>query len=44
MGSAWQARVEGIGALSDYCSTPLAAINKAKRYLDDQANERSRSI
>jgi hypothetical protein len=40
VGGAWQARVEGIGALSDHCSTPLDAMNKAKRYLDDQAGER----
>jgi hypothetical protein len=44
LNGAWEARVEGVGALSDHCSTPLDAIKEAKRYLDDQANERSRSI
>jgi uncharacterized protein (DUF2384 family) len=33
----WQARIEGIGALSEHQSTMLAAIGEAKRYLDDQA-------
>ena len=40
VGGAWQARVEGIGALSDLCSTPLDAFSEAKRYLDEQASEK----
>jgi hypothetical protein len=36
-GLGWQARIEGIGALSGHRSTMLAAIREAKRYLDDQA-------
>jgi len=33
----WQARIEGIGALSGHRPTMLAAIGEAKRYIDDQA-------
>src|SRR4051794_20102018 len=36
----WQAKIEGIGALSDQCSTALDAISETKRYLDQQAVER----
>lgn len=38
--SGWQARIEGIGALSDYRPTALDAIDEVGRYLDDQAAER----
>ena len=36
----WQAKIEGIGALSDQRSTALDAISETKRYLDQQAVER----
>jgi hypothetical protein len=32
----WQARIEGIGALSEHRSNPRDAIGETKRYLDDQ--------
>ena len=34
-----QAKIEGIGALSDYRLTALDAITETKRYLDEQAAE-----
>ena len=37
LGCVWQARIEGIGALSSWHPTALEAINEVKRYLDDQA-------
>jgi hypothetical protein len=40
----WQARIEGIGALSAYRSAPLDAIGETKAYLDNQAGERSSAI
>jgi hypothetical protein len=36
---AWQARIDGIGALSDRRSTAQDAIGETKQYLDDQAAE-----
>src|SRR3954453_21571284 len=39
LGRGWQARIEGIAALSDCRPTPLDAITETKRYLDDQAAE-----
>jgi len=36
----WQARIVGIGALSDYRSTAQDAIAETRQYLDDQASER----
>lgn len=35
----WQAKIEGIGALSDHCATALDAISETRRYLDEQATE-----
>jgi hypothetical protein len=36
----WQAKIEGIGALSDHRPTALDAITETKRYLDEQSVER----
>jgi hypothetical protein len=41
---AWQARIDGIGALSDCRPTAQDAIGETKRYLDDQAAERGSAI
>jgi hypothetical protein len=36
----WQAKIEGIGALSNHHSTAWAAVNEIKQYIDEQVTER----
>jgi hypothetical protein len=36
----WQAKIEGIGALSNYHPTAWDAINETRQYIDEQVTER----